>query len=280
MPYPKNAPLAAACPLLTAIAALALTACGPSPGGDTGSADAAAVAELRVCFPENDPPRSVRSGPGFDVDVALAVAGRLGRRLVIVWIPEREQTDIESTDIDYMPLLTRQCDMQLSIPGADAIARFRRWLVLSEPYYGAGFELIPPESDFRFGQPFVDTVAVRANTVAHLALDGAGVPWSMQASNEGIVEAVASGRAAAGLVWGPYLALIDIDHSPGFQAPPVLRWNLHAAVLRGNPLLDDLDRAFATPAFQSRVRGLLAKHRIPVRGPFATAHSADDLKSL
>ena len=258
----------------TVVAALLAAACGQA------IAETTETSELRVCFPENDPPRSTRGGGGFDIDVAGHLARQLGRRLVIVWLPEEAQTDIESTDADYRPLLMGQCDLQLSVPGAEAIKRYRRWLVLSEPYYGAGFEVIPADSPFRFDPPFAGTVAVRANTVAHLVLNAANIGWSQQPSSAGIVRAVADGTAAAGLVWGPDLALLDSSHSPDFAAPPVLRWNLHAVFRRDNALIEEVNRLIATAEFRANVDKHLVKHRIPVRGPFESVHTPADLLAL
>lgn len=248
--------------------------------GQTVAQPATDAAELRVCFPENDPPRSKRSVGGFDIDVARYLAKRLGRRLLIVWLPEEAQTDIESTDADYGPLLMGQCDLQLSVPGAEAIKRYRGWLVLSEPYYGAGFEVIPADSPFEFDAPFDGTVAVRANTVAHLALNAANIGWSQQSSSAAIVRAVADGTAAAGLVWGPDLALLDSSHSHHFAAPPVLRWNLHAVSRKDNALIEEVNRLIATAAFRANVDRHLVKHRIPVRAPFKTVHTPADLLAL
>lgn len=254
--------------------AMLLAACGQA------AAPASESAELRVCFPEVDPPRSERGGGGFDVDVAGYLARHLGRRLLVVWLPEEAQTDIESTDADYRPLLMGQCDLQLSVPGAEAIKRYRGWLVLSEPYYGVGFEVIPADSPFELDGQFDGTVAVRANTVAHLALNAAKIGWSQQSSNAGIVRAVAEGAAVAGLVWGPDLALLDSDHNPDFQAPPVLRWNLHAAFRKDSQLVDEVNRLIASAGFRAYVGTSLVKHGIPVRGPFASVHTPADLLAL
>ena len=279
MPAPVVAAPWAVRQLLVA-AAFALAACGqpaPDAAGDVADTEAG---NLRVCFAENDPPRSQRGGTGFDLDVARHLAAELDQRLLIVWLPETEQTDIESTDVDFRPLLMGQCDLQLSVPGAGSVERFRGRLVLSQPYYGAGFELIPADSTFRFDAPYSQTVAVRANTVAHLAVNAAEVPWSQQASNDGIVQAVAQGNAAAGLIWGPQLALSGIDHNANFEAPPVLRWNLHAALRKDNPLREDIDRVLTTTAFQSQVRQRLLEHGIPVREPFEAVHTRADLLAL
>ena len=262
----------------TVSAVLSLSACGRSAVDST--ATDAETDELRICFAENDPPRSRRGAGGFDIDTARLLAGRLDRRLSIVWLPEETQTDIESTDADYRPLAMGQCDAQMSVPGAEAVKRYRGWLVLSEPYYGAGFELIPADSPFRFGTRFAGTVAVRANTVAHLALNAADTRWSQQSSSAEIVGAVADGASAAGLVWGPDLALLDRDHNPDFEAPPVLRWNLHAALRRDNPLLDDVNRVFASSEFREHVADRLEEYGIPVRGPFDNVHTPSLLADL
>ena len=81
---------------------------------------------------------------GFDVDTAALLANGLDRELLIVWLPKPNPSEIESTDLDFGPLLSGQCDVQLSIPGPAAVAG--RAIALSEPYYGAGFELIPAQS--------------------------------------------------------------------------------------------------------------------------------------
>ena len=152
--------------------------------------------------------------------------------------------------------------------------------MLSEPYYGAGFEVIPANSPFEFDPPFAGTVAVRANTVAHLVLNAANIGWSQQSSSAGIVRAVADGSAAAGLVWGPDFALLDSTHRPDFAAPPVLRWNLHAVLRRDNALIEDVNRLIATAEFRANVEKRLVEHRIPVRGPFDSVHASADLLAL
>ena len=271
---------------MAAAGALALAACNPAPTDTGGSPSAAALpaegtAELRVCFGANDPPRSLRADTaGFDIDVARFVAEALGRRLRIVWLPEQPQTDIESTDVDYRPLLAGECDAQLSVAGIEPVTRFRGRLALSAPYYGAAFELIPANADFRWGQPFAETVAVYSNSVAHVAIDAAGVSWTMQASTDDILHAVANGSAAAALVWGPDLAAFEIDWNEAFEPPPVLRWNLHAVARHDDPLLAELDRVFASAPFRAQVQSLQAEHRIPARAPFATVYSAERLMAL
>lgn len=240
---------------------------------------------LAICFAENDPPRSLRSGAGatgFDVDVARALAAKLERPLRLVWMPENPQTDIESTDLDFRPLLRGECDAQLSIPGEDAVAPLRTWLTLSAPYYGAAYELLPRNSPLRWGEPYDGVVAVVSNSVAHVAANAVGLRWTMQRASADVRSALAGGAASAGLVWGPDLALLGEGAEPStdFQPPEVLRWNLRAAVRQDDPLLADLNGAFTDADFQRQVLALLARHNLPRRAPFQTAHTRAGLAAL
>ncbi len=263
-------------PLIAAV--LAVTACAPAPPAESDGGPPSAA--LRVCLGANDPPRSRRAGRqgahGLDVDVARLAAANLDRRLQIVWLREQPQTDLESTDADYGPLAGGQCDIQLSVPGA-AIAELPA-LELGKPYYGAAFELIPPGAELSWGQPHAGSVAVGANNVAHLALNAAGLPWTIRANSAGVAAAVSDGTVTAGLVWGPDLALLDVRHNADHEPPAVLRWNLHTAARRGDPLLADLDQVFSATA--SRIQELLAKHRLPPRAPFTSVHNAAALAAL
>lgn len=241
------------------------------------------AAPLAVCFPSADPPRSVRAeASGFDVDVARLVAAQLGRPLRLVWLPERGQTDIESSDLVFWPLLDGQCDMQLSIPGASAIARYGSKLQLSEPYYGAAFELVPADATLRWGEPYSGTLAVRANTVAHVAVDALGIRWTMQERTADLAAAVADGRADAALIWGPNLALTEdgLRRNQSFDPPAVLRWNLHMVVRRGDPLLAQVNDLLAESTTKSAVKSLLETHGLPARAAFPTTYSRQALDAL
>ena len=249
--------------------------------GGTLAAPADAEPALAVCLAENDPPRSVRStagASGLDVDVARLAAARLQWPLRLVWLREQPQTDIESTDLDFRPLLRGECDVQLSVPGQDAIARYRRWLALTGPYYAAAYELLPADPTLRWGAAYTGTVAVRANTVAHVGIDAAGLRWTMQGSTEDILAALRQREATAALVWGPDLATFQAPRNPDFEPPAALRWNLHAATRRDHPLQETLDQLFGDAATRQAVLALLERHGLPPRAPFASVHSLSALR--
>jgi ABC-type amino acid transport substrate-binding protein len=212
---------------------------------------------------------------GFDFDVAELLAGELGTNLRIVWQPLPVMTEIESTDIDYGPILAGQCDLMLSIPGRDAIVGLETLLTLSEPYYGTGFELIPENAQLLDESK----VAVRANTVAHVVVDARGHDWTMQPDSAAIVAAVNGGQADVGLVWGPDLALLDQAHNDEFEPPRILRWNQHAIVRTGeDALLHDINAALERRG--DDVLDLLAKHAMPVHAPYAETHQQEALRAL
>lgn len=249
--------------------------------GSVLAAPASPEPALAACLAENDPPRSVHStagASGLDVDVARLAAARLQRPLRLVWLPEQPQTDIESTDLNFRPLLRGECDVQLSVPGQDAIARYRQRLALTGPYYAAAYELLPADATLRWGAPYAGTVAVRANTVAHVAIDAAGLRWTMQRSTADILAALRQGEATAALIWGPDLATSRTPRSPDFVPPAALRWNLHAATRRDHPLHGALDQLFGEAATQQAILALLERHGLPPRAPFASVHSLSALR--
>ena len=56
--------------------------------------------------------------------------------------------------------------------------------------------------------------------------------------------------------------------------------NLHAIVRRDDPVLSALNRAFADPSVQRRIRALQRDHGIPPRAPFPSVHTSAALRAL
>ena len=119
-----------------------------------------------------------------------------------------------------------------------------------------------------------------ANSVAHVAIDAAGLRWSMRPHTEDIARAVATGEATIGLVWGPDLSVLDVSRAATFAPPPVLRWNLHAASRRDSPLLQNVNRVFSKPGFTSRIGAILEHHGVPARPPFESVYSPEALRAI
>ena len=124
---------------------------------------------------------------------------------------------------------------------------------------------------------------VPCGALARAVLNDAGVDADAdteETSVRAVLTKVTLGEADAGLVWGPDLALLATDHNNDFEAPAVLRWNLHAALRKDNPLIEEVNRLISTAEFQANVTEHLVKHGIPVRIPFESVHTPADLLAL
>jgi ABC-type amino acid transport substrate-binding protein len=240
---------------------------------------------LRVCLLESDPPRSVRrSGLGFDLELARALARDLGRRFEPVWIaaPPPQIDELEGSDLPLGNLLQGACDALASVPGESVLGAARPRVALTPPYYGAAFELVGPDSlPDALAELRPLRVSVQRLSVAHLALERAGVRWLAYDDTAQLIAALDSGAVDAALVWGPSLWAVRRQPRPGFQAPPVLRWNFHWAVRSSDePLREALDAALARRVASGEVARLLERAGVPPRAPFAQVHSSADLDAL
>ena len=237
--------------------------------------------ELRVCLGENDMPRAAQHDQqGFDVEFSRLLAKELFRTFTPVWLPTPNPTEIESTDLDFSFLVYGRCDIQMSIPGQDALPESSR-LQLTAAYYGTAFELIPATAAGNLKDLRGDKIAVRANTVAHIVVDRYKMSWTMKRDSSEIVSAVETGEVAVGLIWGPELALFDVSASESFEAPSVLRWNQHIAVRHSDlDLLTRINDILAQAATRKQILALLQQYRIPQHAPFSATYRSSDLNEL
>lgn len=261
-------------------AARRIIAAGLALAAMNAMAETATPAALRICLPSDDAPRSDRAqAAGLDIDVARLLARRLDRPLQLVWLPELGEID-EVSDFNFRPLLRGACDAHLSVPGIEGLGAYRNALALSDPYYGAAYELVPASAQWQWGTPAEETIAVMANSVAHVAIDAAGLGWSMRPNTAEIVRAVSSGEAGLGLIWGPDLGAFDIARAATFAPPPVLRWNLHAATRRDDALVAEINRVFGDPADAQHIQAILTRHGVPARPPFDTVYTPEALRAV
>lgn len=237
------------------------------------------VGVLRVCLGDSDLPRAQRKPlAGFDVDVARLLAEGLNREFEPVWLTRANPTEIESSDIDFRALLQGQCDLQLSIPGAAAIKGLAERLALTQPYYGAAFELVPATANIDLANGRGGRIAVRANTVAHSLIDQLGFAWTMRRDSLGITAAIAEGEADAGLIWGPDLAALNISHNADFETPVALRWNHHAVTRSADiALIAAIDVVLLQSGTRRAIEASMRRHGIPPHQPFASVHRGIEL---
>ncbi len=136
--------------------------------------------------------------PGFQVELAAALARELGLSLDVRWVWSR----IGARKVD--------CDLLMDsivLDGADDGPG--RGVRLTKPYFGAGVALVVPAGST--ARRFEDLkargvkIGVVAGSAAHAYLDRLGLKTSSFAFEDDIVEAVARGEVGAGAVHPAYV---------------------------------------------------------------------------
>ena len=238
---------------------------------------------LRVCLHEDDPPRSERVGErGFDVDVMRRLAERIGRGFEPVWIETPPtMTEVEESDLPLADLVRGRCDALASVPGELVLGALAARIALSRPYYGAGFELVGADSlpnDLR--QLRGTRIGVRTVSVAHLVLESLGVEWAGRKTAAELLAALEAGEVGGALIWGPSLATLGGRPKEGWTPPAALRWNLHLATRRTDPLAAELDTALGRLVRSGEITRLLESYGIPPHAPYTTVFSRATLEGL
>lgn len=243
--------------------------------------------ELRVCLLENDLPRASRTqAAGFDHDLFREAAERLDRAFVPVWRPDAPfYSEIEDSELPLDDLAAGECDLVPSVPGSIALGRLTEAIDLSTPYYAAAFEIYMPNTDHVEWSDLADTVAgrkvaVRLQSLAHFAVQWAGLDWTAPTTATAVAAAVDDGRAVAALIWGPALGRLRKEPVHGFEPPAGLRFNEHAAMRSGDRLVPEIERALADLRSDGTLQRLAARYGIFRIEPFTTVSSPAAIRAL
>src|SRR5207237_1020288 len=89
------------------------------------------VRRIRLCADPSNPPFSTRdaSEPGFEVEIARAIADALGAELSVHWFPtEREMLALRQ-------LYEGRCDLVMGLPRSNRFTDDKPWLAVTAPYY-------------------------------------------------------------------------------------------------------------------------------------------------
>jgi ABC-type amino acid transport substrate-binding protein len=237
--------------------------------GPVGSpAEAASLAAVRergrfhVCAHPDALPFSSqdRIQPGLQLEIGDAIARHLGVAMHVDWI------------VFTRHARQQDCDALIGsiVPGGEA-GRSRRPLKLSKPYAGGGYLLVvPPGTTAVKGiESLSGKVGVENTSWPHYLLSKQGVPTSSFVSQVEIIEAVAAGQLAGGLVTGPYLGWYLKQHPGAVRpvesyAPPAdLLWNV-AVGLRGadDALVEAVNRALDRLLADGVIQGIFAKYGV------------------
>lgn len=242
---------------------------------EIGAASLAEVKErgwLKVCahpdalpFSSQDPGR-----PGFQLEIAGAIARTLGVKVIPEWI------------IFTRHARRAECDALIGavVPLKTDKAPPARGALLTRAYAGSGYVLLVPRADTVVHRPEdvkAGKIGVEYTSWPHYMLETHGIGITAYRDQTEIIEAVARGEVAAGMVTDPYLGWFLKEHpeaavkvADGYVRDPELQWNVAVRLVGADPPLRDavdqiLDRLLADRTIQD----ILAKYGLTYLPPFA-----------
>jgi ABC-type amino acid transport substrate-binding protein len=223
--------------------------------------------QLSLCANPNALPFSAEKGdlPGFQIEIARALAQRMGLQLQMMWIVPRYRAS------------TVDCDMLMDTilsPGVE-----QRGLRPSLPYQVSGVGLV-----FASGQPTVpDYKSLRAdmrvgvimNSLASLVVSRTGAAMVPFGFEEDMIEAVARGDVQAGAVTPAAAGYYNLRHPKepvnvvrAQDNEPELRWNVAVGLRRADDaLLDAVNAALKALLDDGTIRTIYARYGIEHRRP-------------
>jgi polar amino acid transport system substrate-binding protein len=227
---------------------------------------------IRVCAHPDALPFSSqdRAQPGLQLEIADAIAKVLGVKVVPEWIVfsrSARRAECDAVIGGVVPLT------------GDHKAPRGRGVLLTRAYAGGGYVLAVPRANtsvHRVEDVKGGKVGVEYTSWPHYLLQTRGVPVAPYASQLEIIEAVASGEAAAGMVTEPYLGWFLKSHpdqpvkvADGYVRDPELQWNVAVRLLNAEPTLRDaVDRALEGLLADRTIPGIFAKYNVTYVPPF------------
>ena len=241
----------------------------------TLSADAAPLEAVRdrgtfgICAHPDALPYSSqdRTTPGFQLEIAEAIAKQLGVRLHVDWIVFTRH----ARRVD--------CDATIgSIVKTDTDGGPRRGPRLTKPYVESGYVLVVPAKSPSIErlEDVKGKIAVEHTSWPHYVLDQRKIPVSTHGSPFDVLDAVTKGQAPAGLVSdayaGWYLKLQPgtIKISETYVPERDFRWNVAVGLRNADtPLVDAVNRALDTLIADQTIPKIFARYGITYRPPIA-----------
>jgi polar amino acid transport system substrate-binding protein len=258
----------------TILAAALVTVVGPSAAAEP-TMRAEPLPELRICVdPENPPVSLNRMGepPGFDVEIAQAIAARLELRPRFVWVDSTYGGRVLRRS-----LFAGKCDLFMGLP-VDSTAETPEALALTAPYYSSGYLLIgwQERSDAAVtpAEHRRARIAVERQSGAHMRLERIDARLVVYGSQREVVDAVARRAVELGAVWLPDVDRLLQDRAPavrvvGSGTPErLLRWNVAMGVRRSDTNLQSaVSRAVGDLLREGRIAAIFEKYRVPFYPP-------------
>ncbi len=230
--------------------------------------------------PDNLPYSSSKSEhPGFDVELAQALARELGVKLRLAWLDVQRDTAIAK-------LLERECDLVFgaamdpnAVDGDDELAERVSY---SRPYYGTGYLLVQRKQG-----PKVSSLAelkgeksrrigAEAGSLADYRLRQRGYLRRLYRNQEVVLKALREGDIDHAYVWANVGWTLhrsgkeDLELAPGYL--PEDRWDIAVALRRGDDELQrQVDAVLDRLIRDGTVARTLARYQMPYFPVFAPA---------
>jgi polar amino acid transport system substrate-binding protein len=237
--------------------------------------------ELVVAFDPANLPYSSAKGdrPGFEVELARALAERLGVRLRVEWLDVQRETALGA-------MLQGECDLVFGTPvdpkAVEDDESLAPKLVYSQPYYATGYLLIhrKGETGPRTLRALKDAAALRVGTeagsVADYALRQRGHQRRLYRNQLATLKALSDGDIDYAYVWANAAWLLatspdlPLEVVPGYE--PEDRWAVAVAMRRDdNELKGHVDAALRSLVEDGTVRRALARFHVPFFPPRVAA---------
>lgn len=218
-------------------------------------------------------PYSAREGKhsGIEVELAQALARRIGLTVKIDWINPHHETSLHK-------LLTGKCDLVMGLPvdprlhDDDDLAASR--LLYTRPYYRAGYLLFVRKNGPRIGrlaelnEEQGRRLGTQAGTMADFALKQRGFQRKLYPSQPAVLKAVADGQLDYGYLWSNAAWLLrgPEDFPVEVVQPYELEdWRDMAAAVRrsDDELRTHLDRALTELIQEKVVEDLMKRYGLP-----------------
>ena len=224
---------------------------------------------LSLCAHANSLPfaSKTQDPPGFQIELARALADALGVTLHVEWVVSGIQFRVADCDIVLDTI---------AVPEAQA----ERRLMLSKPYQRSGVGLaVRPNAQGVNG--FSDLngrrVAVVGRSLAAMLLGQRGVTLAFFGYEDEMIEAVAHGEVEAAAVSPASVGYFNLRHPDAkvrfvhaYDAEPELRWNLAVGLRRADPpFREAIDAALDKLASDGTVARIYARYGIEYRPPAA-----------
>lgn len=227
--------------------------------------------------PANLPYSSAKEDlPGFDVEIARALASQLDVELRVEWFDVHRDTSVGQ-------LLDGECDLAMGAPidpaAMDDEEELQGKVVYSRPYYGTGYVIVQRTDDG--AQPSLDELhqerstrlGTEAGSVADYRLRQRGFRRRLFRNQLAVLTAVSERDIDYGYLWAnvgwTLHATPELNLKIATTTKPTDRWNVAVAMRRGDSeLKEHVDAAIAKLVSNGTAERAVARYHVPHFSPF------------